>query len=175
MGSIELVIPDFTEEAVSPASLDETPSFFERLGLENRTELSDLWDAISAEVEFFIENCQNTWEVEWPQLAAGERLASPTRRIYIRAPKPWVKDDWQCAAEVTVHIDKKSPRPVCAYLYIPQMKHSSASASQMHCEILGEAAQLLSALLNIDSLALLPTKESVSEEIGEEDEAFEGI
>lgn len=46
MGSIELVIPDFTEEAVSPASLDETPSFFERLGLENRTELSDLWDAI---------------------------------------------------------------------------------------------------------------------------------
>jgi hypothetical protein len=172
MDSNELVIPDFTEESAPLASLDEAPSFFERLGLENRTELSDLWDAISAEVEFFIENCTQTWEVEWPQLAAGERLASPTRKISVRAPKSWVKDDWQCAAEITVHIDKKSPRPVCAYLYIPQMKHSSASVAQTHCTILGEAAELMSALLNIDSLALLPTK-SAAEEAGTEDDAFE--
>ncbi len=152
MEELLLDVPDFTEAyaaAAEPAS--------------DRTELSDLWDAIVLQVESFLENAENTWEVDWPLLAAGERLRSPTRKISLLAPKPWVTDDKQCCAEITIHIDTKQLRPVCVNLHLPHAKYTYLAQTTGHLAIMTEAAKMVQSLFEIDTLTLLPSHENVTE------------
>lgn len=145
MEDLLLDVPDFTEAyaaAAEPAA--------------ERTELSDLWDAIVLQVESFLENAENTWEVEWPSLARGERLRSPTRKIYLRAPKPWVVDDNQACAEITIHVDTKQLRPVCVNLHLPHNKYTYLAQVSGHRAIMQEAERLIQAIFEIDTLTLLP-------------------
>lgn len=153
MENLTLDVPDFTE------AYEIAPSALVSGGAPEgtRTELSDLWDAIVLEVENFLENCENTWEVEWPSLAAGERLRSPTRKISLRAPKPWVTDDFQCCAEITIHIDTQQLRPVCVNLHLPHAKYTYLAQTTGHLAIMTEAAQMVQALFEIDTLTLLPS------------------
>ena len=159
MENTALDVPDFTEAyEIAPSALvsggaPEGP----------RTELSDLWDAIVLEVEGFLENCENTWEVEWPSLAAGERLRSPTRKIHLLAPKPWVTDDRQCCAEITIHIDTKQLRPVCVNLHLPHAKYTYLAQTTGHLAIMTEAAKMVQTLFEIDTLTLLPSHGNVTE------------
>lgn len=108
-----------------------------------------LWANIVEEIVSFLESCDNTWEVEWPR-QDGARVSSPTRKIYVRAPKPWVADEFQTCAEVAIHVDLRQSPPVQIRLYIPQMILQVPNTVAHYSYILQDAHDLVKALSKID-------------------------
>ncbi len=136
--------------------------------------LEGLWGAVVAEIEHFLENCNNTWDVEWPIYGPGSnsigstKLASPTKKIYVRAPKPWVQDDSQTCIELVVHVDVKALRPVCAELLMGHTRYRSMAQVAGHLMLLEEGERLFKALLSIDALSYLPTDFSTPDDLYDE-------
>jgi hypothetical protein len=137
--------------AIAPdeITLDEADGFEEDSEAGVPVNVPRLWTSITAEVEAFLKSCDNIWEVEWPR-QDGNRISSPTRKIYVRAPKPWVKDDFQSCAEVAIHVDLRQSPPVQALLYIPQMILRTPNTVAHYSYILQDAHDLVKALSKID-------------------------
>ena len=137
--------------AIAPdkIALDEEDGFEEDAEAGVPVNVPRLWASITAEIEAFLKSCDNAWEVEWPR-QDGSRISSPTRKIYVRVPKPWVKDDFQTCAEVSVHVDLRQSPPVQTLLYIPHMILRVPNTVAHYSYILQDAHDLVKALSKID-------------------------
>jgi hypothetical protein len=74
-----------------------------------------------------------------------------TQKIYVRAPKTWLGNDDITAAEAVVYLNLNLHLPVKVDLYIPQSITRNGGAILGLALILEQAAELVTALNNIDA------------------------
>ena len=115
-----------------------------------------LWGAVCSCIKEFADANSASWQVSWPNHGKGmagnvSSRDRKTQKIYVRAPKTWLGNDDITAAEAVVYLNLNLHLPVKVDLYIPQSITRNGGALLGLALILEQAAELVTALNNIDA------------------------
>jgi len=115
-----------------------------------------LWGAVCSCIKEFADANSASWQVSWPTHGKGmagnvSARDRKTQKIYVRAPKTWLGNDDITAAEAVVYLNLNLHLPVKVDLYIPQSITRNGGAILGLALILEQAAELVTALNNIDA------------------------
>ena len=149
------------EEQLAAASLISGTSFYEDEdeapeSPEVAINIKALWGAVCSCIKEFADANSASWQVNWPNHGKGmagnvSSRDRKTQKIYVRAPKTWLGNDDITAAEAVVYLNLNLHLPVKVDLYIPQSITRNGGAILGLALILEQAAELVTALNNIDA------------------------
>lgn len=149
-------------EQLAAASLGQDTGLYEDEDNEGSEEpkvavnIKAMWVAVCSCVKEFVDAHSEGWRVEWPTQAKGMlgNISSrdrKTQKIYVRAPQTWLGNDDITAAEAVVYLNLNLRLPVKVDLYIPHTITRNGGAILSLALILEQAAELVTALNNIDA------------------------